>query len=630
LGTVRPEEIGSDHPLTTLHLALRQSRQLKELELASLSAAETAVLAAQLTPNALKPSETDRLYQETEGNPLFIIEMMHAGLPQSQTLPATIQAAIQSRFVHLTPQARELMAQAAVIGRAFDYHLLAGISGLAEESLINSLDELWRRRIIREHGGSDYDFSHDKIREVAYAELSQTRRHWLHRRVAQSLVARHASNLEAYSGQIAAHYEMAQMPAEAIAHYLLSAKAAQHLYANAEAISTIRRALQLLATAPRTADPEWGLDMTAKLQECLGDLLHFTAHYEEARTAYGLGLTAVTQTTLTPDPIWLCRLQRKIGSAYLPQHQYDQASSQFEQAKSALGVEPIEPNETWWHEWIDLQQERKYLFYWLNQWPEIAAILEESRPILAQHGTPTQQAFFFDPSMFYRRDRYAISDEVLGYTREWFAANIALGDPAHQGATHFLLGFSLLWYGDFAEAQTALHTALTMADQSGDLNLRARSLTYLTVAYRKQEQMAQVRDHIAPCIAAAKAAEMPEYVATAHANLAWVNWRDGDEQKVLQNGRSALTLWHTLLDHYNYPFQWAAYFPLMAIALAQQNLDEAITHVQSVLDPSQQKLAEEVTTVLQNALTAHQQNQPLQTTELLQRAITLAQQFHYL
>jgi len=626
IGTYRPEEIQSEHPLIALQLALRQSRQLKELALESLSEEETAALAAHLSSDV----QLDRLYQETEGNPLFIVEMMRVGLSQSDSLPPTIQATITARFAQLTDEARELMAQAAVLGRAFDYHLLAEISSLPEDVLVNSLDELWRRRIIREHGGTEYDFSHDKIREVAYTQLSQTRRRWLHQRVAQSLAAHHPSNLETYSSQIATHYDLAQMPQEAINYYLLAAQAAQHLFANNEAIRIIRRALQLLDTLPTTVEPEWQQEITAKLQESLGDLLYFTAHYEEARQAYGVAQKALTQTVIS-DPIWLCRLQRKIGSAHMTLHQYDEAFDQFEQAKSSLGSEPTGSDVRWWREWINLQQERKLLFYWLNKWQKIAAIWEESRPILIRYGTPTQRAFFFDPSMFFVRDRYNLSDEVMNHTREWFTANMALNDPTRKGSLHFMLGFALLWYGNFAEAETTIQTALTIANQTGDLNLRARCLTYLTIAYRKQEQVEKVRDQIASCIAAAEEATMPEYVATAKANMAWVAWRDGDFEQVQENGCSAFTLWQTLpKGHASDVFQWTARFPMMAVALADGNLDEATSQAQAVIDPSQQKLAEELTTVIESALTSWQQQLPSRTTELLAQAISLAQNFHYL
>ena len=176
-----------------------------------------------------------------------------------------------------------------------------------------------------------------------------------------------------------------------------------------------------------------------------------------------------------------------------------------------------------------------------------------------------------------------------------------------------------------------MRTALEMTSQTGDVNLRARCLTYLAILYRKQEQVEEVQAITAQSAAAAEEAAMPEYLATAKANLSWVAWRDGDYQQAQMNGRTAIELWQTLpTGHASCAFQWTALFPLMAITLSENNLDEAIAYVQAVLDPTQQKLREELTAVLQNAVTAHQQNRPTHATLLLTQAITLAGQMHYL
>jgi tetratricopeptide (TPR) repeat protein len=104
-----------------------------------------------------------------------------------------------------------------------------------EETLVRGLDELWQRRIIREQGVDGYDFSHDKIREVAYAEISKARRQLLHRRVAQALETVYAAELDAVSGQIAAHYEQAGLYQPAALHYQRAAEVARRVYANKEA-----------------------------------------------------------------------------------------------------------------------------------------------------------------------------------------------------------------------------------------------------------------------------------------------------------------------------------------------------------------------------------------------------------
>ncbi len=637
VGAFRPEEITADHPLTSLQLALRRSRQLTELALEPLPTEETAALAAQLTLQTWDAAEAARLYQDTEGNPLFIVEALRSGATTLSALPPTVQAVIKARIAQLTPQARALLEQAAVIGRAFQIDILAQASGMDDDALVVRLDELWGRRIIREQGGAEYDFSHDKIREVAYSELSQIRRQFLHRRVAETMEAYHAANVATFSGQIATHYELAGMPAQAIPHYQRAAGMARFMYANNEAISLIQRALRLLSTVAPTTPAGWLFERIAELQESLGDVLHFTAHYDEARSAYAAALSAVQVTTHSPtnaspqDVIKLSRLYRKTGNCYLPQHRYEEALQQYDRAKAALGTEPAEPSALWGREWIELQQERKHVFYWLNQWPEMIAIVENSRPILTRYGTPLQRAAFFDPGVFLRRDRFAVSAEVLEFAREWLAAHLELGDPAQLPAAHFMMGFALLWHGDLVAAEAEMLAVLEMAERTGDVNLRARCLTYLTIGYRQQERLETVREYCARSLEAAEEAAMPEYIATAQANRAWVAWHEGDWPAVRRDGRAALTLWRQLPEgHASAAFQWTALFPLMAVALAAEHLPEAVDCARTLLDPSQQKLADGLTAVLENAVTAWQQNQSQQARQSLVEAISLAQQTKFL
>ena len=101
---------------------------------------------------------------------------------------------LDARLAQLSPPARSVIELAAVVGRAFSFAVLAQATDLSEDLLVACLDECWRKRIIREQGEDAYDFSHDKLREAAYAGLSRTRRRWLHGRVAQALEQVHAAD----------------------------------------------------------------------------------------------------------------------------------------------------------------------------------------------------------------------------------------------------------------------------------------------------------------------------------------------------------------------------------------------------------------------------------------------------
>jgi len=274
MGTVRPEETTPAHPLEALLAALRRDGQVTEIALGPLDAAETVLLAGHLAGGDLDAELAVHLYRETEGNSLFVVEAMRMGVGAAKDtgpqvalhglgMSPTVQAVITARLAQLSPQARELVGLAAVIGRAFTFEVLGRASGGDEDTLVRGLDELWRRRIVREQGVNAYDFSHDKLREGAYAALHTAQRCLLHRRVAEALEMVYVQTLDLVSGYIATHYEQAGMVEQAVTYYQRAAETAQRIYANAEALALSQRALALLAMAPEAASQqEWQRKMS--------------------------------------------------------------------------------------------------------------------------------------------------------------------------------------------------------------------------------------------------------------------------------------------------------------------------------------------------------------------------------
>lgn len=280
VGTVRPEEVNHDHPLTNLLLDLRSTGQVTEVELGPLNLDETVALAAQVTHQNLPGELAQQIYQATEGNPLFVVETARAEprdrkseigdqrpetrvpdlrslqspVSSLQSLPPKVYAVIQRRLAQLSPAAHEVAGLAAVIGRSFTFAVLVKASDLAEDALVRGLDELWQRRIAREQGNAAYDFSHDRIRDVAYATITPVRRRWLHRRVAQGLETLHAAELDIVSGQIAIHYEQANLFEQAIPYLQRAAEVAQHTYAHADAVHYLTKGVALLAQLPVTLE----------------------------------------------------------------------------------------------------------------------------------------------------------------------------------------------------------------------------------------------------------------------------------------------------------------------------------------------------------------------------------------
>lgn len=117
-----------------------------------------------------------------------------------------------------------------------------------EGGVVEALDELWQRRIVREQGVNLYDFGHDRIREVASVTVSPVRRAHLHRRVAGALEAIHAADLDSVSAQLAFHHERSGATETAVSYYRRASRVAARVYANEEVIRLSTRGLQRLWT----------------------------------------------------------------------------------------------------------------------------------------------------------------------------------------------------------------------------------------------------------------------------------------------------------------------------------------------------------------------------------------------
>ena len=625
VGTCRPEELGEHCPFASTLPALHRDVRLTEIELGPLDEAETAALAANVVGEALDVRAVRRLYRETEGNPLFVVETVRAGLEVGdQSLPPRVQAVLHTRLAQLSPAGRELAGLAATIGRAFTFPVLRAAGDGDEDALVQGLDELWQRRIVRERGAAGYDFAHDKLREAAYGALSGARQQLLHRRVAQALESVYRSDLDPVSRRVASHYRQAGLPGPAIPYYLRAGQVASRLYALEEAEACFRRGLALLE------EGVWDREMAARLYEGLGDALRLSRP-GEARLAYERAL----QETDQGDTLLQAHLQSLIAYTWYAQGQYDQALQVFDLAESLLGEEPVGHADGWWREWLELQRWRGVTYYSLARWRKLTELLERLGPAVEQYGTPEDRAMFYYNCavMAMRRDRYVISDGMLADARSAMSEARKMGDLWLVAAAQFLLGWVLVLRGEHDEAEEYLRTALALSEQIEYPLVRGWTLTWLTILCRRRSKVEEVAGYAPRALEAGTAAGIPEQVAMAQANLGWIAWRQGDLAEAEELGRAALESWQ--LGQWVYAFYWAARWPLLAIALAQDRVPEALDHARAMLDPQQQRLPEALEAALERALGAGEGGEPEaaqaeHARAHLQRAVELAQEAGYL
>lgn len=335
IGAIRSGTVTAQHPLQTWLAELRQEQRMTDIRLRPLDEADSTLLAQQLSPNSLSTELSTMLFRETEGNPLFIIEMTRSALakPESErslsttetrwlstALPHRIQTMIEARLEQLSSTALDLAERAAAIGREFTWDVLARLPhGFSNETLIEALDELWQRHIIREQGSTSYDFSHDKIRDVVYSRLSQARRRLIHQQIAEALLTLHVANPSLVSAQVAGQYELAYLPQQAILYYQQAAEQAQHIYANREVVRLLTKVLQLLSELPAHQERDrFEIDLRISLAVSLVALTSYNT--PEVFEQYQRVLSLCQRLKQLPDP----RALRGLALAHILQADFPQ------------------------------------------------------------------------------------------------------------------------------------------------------------------------------------------------------------------------------------------------------------------------------------------------------------------
>jgi tetratricopeptide (TPR) repeat protein/transcriptional regulator with XRE-family HTH domain len=250
----RVEELDTQERLAGLVDSLRRETHARHIPLARLQMADAEALLERLDHPSLKlPGLAARLHRETDGNPFFLMSMLHA-LTEGEAsasgselpLPEALRASVRARIGHVPPEARPALDVAAVLGRRFDFETLIAVTREPEDRLLVALEALVKRRLLREDSEDGfYDFSHDKVREVVYREIGGARRVTLHRALAEALESRGEGEPHERDARLAEHYERGHVWKKALQYLVLAAERSQKLFAMRDALHWLDRAVAL-------------------------------------------------------------------------------------------------------------------------------------------------------------------------------------------------------------------------------------------------------------------------------------------------------------------------------------------------------------------------------------------------
>ncbi len=211
-----------------------------------------------------------------EGNPFYIEELIKmliedgviAKGPErwrvepsrlsSLRVPPTLTGVLQARVDSLRPAEKGLLQRASVVGRTFwdaavRFLAAAEPERQAELSAPDVLQGLRSREMIYQHedsafeGAREYLFKHALLRDVTYQSVLKRDRRLYHTRAAGWLeeITQRSGRVDEYAALIAEHYEQAGEAAAAARWYRRAGEHAVVRFANAEAIHSFTRALEL-------------------------------------------------------------------------------------------------------------------------------------------------------------------------------------------------------------------------------------------------------------------------------------------------------------------------------------------------------------------------------------------------
>ncbi len=277
IGTYRPSEmLAAEHPLRGIVHELQLHKQCEELQLEPLSIVDIAAYLAQritmgAQPRAPLQDLASVIRQRTEGNPLFMVNIVDELMAQGEldgaavagSTPVTIRQMIERHLERLSPEHQRILETASVAGVEFSIAAVAaGIEGSVEEVEQRCATLVRQAQFLQVAGtgawpdgtvAARYSFLHALYQNVLYEQVPTARRQRLHRQIGAREEQGYGEHAREIAAELAYHYGCSGNTEKAVDFLQLAGEQAMQRSANVEAVTHFRAALALLKTLPATA-----------------------------------------------------------------------------------------------------------------------------------------------------------------------------------------------------------------------------------------------------------------------------------------------------------------------------------------------------------------------------------------
>jgi DNA-binding SARP family transcriptional activator len=296
-GLYRDDDPGEDGALSACLAALAREQTARRMRLTGLSVADTAAVIDAITGRRLADSVARTIHAETEGNPLFVGEIVRLLEAEGRLerprddyrggrqLPDTVREVIGQRLRRLAPEGRRLLSAASTLGREFGVRELAAVSDVDEDGVLEAVDEAITARVVAEAPTvGRLRFSHALVRDTLYEALSAAHRRAAHLRAGEILDRLYALDPEPHLAELAHHFFEALPSGDPLRAVAFAQRAGNH----AVALLAYEEAARLFALALRALDLQTGevSESRCTLLVALGDAWARAGDEPPAREAF--------------------------------------------------------------------------------------------------------------------------------------------------------------------------------------------------------------------------------------------------------------------------------------------------------------------------------------------------------
>jgi predicted ATPase/DNA-binding CsgD family transcriptional regulator len=274
VGAYRDTELDLEnrHPLADLLAVLCRETGCEQIAVHPLSFEEVSEYLAQAAGQPLPRALARAIYEEASGNPFYVREVFRHLIEEGKVyhrggrwltdtsiaelgIPAGVRQVIGRRVSRLSEETSAMLRVAAGFSGGFEFPVLAGLTELTEDSLLDCLDEALQAGLLRvtEAPGASptYLFAHAIVRHALYGALKPDRRARLHRRIALAMERVYAGRELEHAAELAWQYwSSASLPdgGKGLQYALAASEQARRGFAPERVVSFLRMARDLAPT----------------------------------------------------------------------------------------------------------------------------------------------------------------------------------------------------------------------------------------------------------------------------------------------------------------------------------------------------------------------------------------------